>query len=379
MTYRIGSIALSIIAWEFIFWVLFYFITNALGFFSDSGASEKFMFKSPENLKYLFILIPIAGLFFYNLWKYNQMLESKSSRIAQSFLTSASSFNAFVKFFLFRNAFVFLILTLAQPVFGTRKISGTSESLELVVCLDISNSMNVRDISDEHSRLDISKRALVQLVNNLHGERLGICLFANSAFVQLPVTRDYGAAKLFINEIETNMISSQGTNIDDALKTALSMFSEDAKTAKGIIVVTDGENHENDPTEVLNKIKEEKVQLSILGIGTVNGGLIPKDPHRPELGYKKSATGRSVVSKLNDRFIKNLAAKGGGYANITSSEFPDLSALLTQINHMKRTKIDNLDFDIQKEQYQITLFISVLFWLIYLIWTKNLFGRKSLE
>jgi Ca-activated chloride channel family protein len=278
-----------------------------------------------------------------------------------------------MRYFLFRNAFVLLIIAVALPIFGKKKVSGTSETLELVVALDISNSMNTCDISANTSRLEISKRALIQLVNNLHGEKIGICLFANNAFVQLPLTRDYSAAKLFIQDIESGMISSQGTNINEALIVSNEMFSKE-KTTKGIIMVTDGENHEESPDEILAEIKSSKVQLSILGIGTKRGGLIPKNPNRPELGYKTDAIGKSVVSKLNESFLQKLAQKGGGKASVSSSEFPNLSALLTQINQMKRTKIDNLEFDIKEERYQIPLFLSLVFWFAYLLWSKRYVG-----
>ena len=115
--------------------------------------------------------------------------------------------------------------------------------------------MNTKDISKDLSRLEIAKRAMVQLVNNLRGERIGICLFANQAYVQLPITKDYGAAKLFIKEIETDLVSSQGTNVKAALEVSNEMFSED-RTAKGIIMVTDGENHEENPSAILKKIKD---------------------------------------------------------------------------------------------------------------------------
>lgn len=376
ITYHLWRILTSIIVWEVLFWILFYFITSLLGVFGSSSGTDKVVFKHPETLKLLFLLIPIAGIYLFNLYRYNKMTGNATRRIAGSYLSPVSSLRSFVRFFLFRNAFVLMVITMAQPAFGRKKVSGTSESMELVICLDISNSMNTRDISNDASRLDIAKRALIQLVNNLHGERIGICLFANNAFVQLPVTRDYGAAKLFINDIDTDMISSQGTNIDAALKTALQMFSKE-RIGKGIIIVTDGENHENDPSEVLKQLKEKKIQLSVLGIGTKKGGLVPKDADRPELGYKKNALGKSVVSKLNEKFIRDLAAKGNGYANITSSEFPDLSALLTQIKHMKRTKIDNLDFEIKEERYQVTLFLSILFWIAYFLMPKSQLKRKE--
>lgn len=372
-TYRLKLIATAVILTEVVFWVLYFLSIKAFGLFSSGSTGEKLLFKTPAALNALFLLIPIIGVFMYNIIQSNRLAQKAKPSVLKSFLRPVSSMSSFIKYFFFRNAFVFLVIAMAQPVFGTKKAAGTSESLELVIALDISNSMNARDISDELSRLDISKRAMVQLINRLHGEKLGICLFANNAFVQLPITRDYGAAKLFIEDIESSMISSQGTNIKEALEVSMGMFSKE-KTTKGIILITDGENHEENPQATLKKIRESNVQLCVLGIGTKKGGLIPKNPKRPELGYKKNALGKMVVSKLNEQFIQRIATSGGGAASISSNEFPNLSALLTQINQMKRTKIDTLEFDIKQERYQIPLFISIVFWIAFLLWSRQYVG-----
>ncbi len=371
--YRMRWILIALCSWEIIFWVLYFVALKTFGAADYKSGTDQMMFKVPGALRLLFLIVPIALVYLYNIWRHNKMAGQLSERVAQSFLKPVSTFSSFVKYFLFRNAFALLVIAMAQPIYGKRKVAGTSESLELVVCLDISNSMNTRDISDELSRLAISKRALVQLVNNLHGEKVGFCLFANSAFVHLPLTRDYAAAKLFIQEIETEMISSQGTNIAEALEISQGMFSKE-KTTKGIILVTDGENHEQNPDEILKRIKEENIQLSVLGIGTKKGGLIPKNPRRPELGYKTNAVGKTVISKLDESFLQSIARKGGGKASVSSNEFPNLSALLTQISQMKRTKIDTLDFEVKEERYQIPLFLSLLFWLAYLLWSRQYVG-----
>ena len=168
ITYHISRVLTSVIVWEIIFWTLFYFITSMLGIFGSSAGTEKVVFKYPEYLKVLFLLIPLTGLYLFNLYRYNRMAGHATKRIAGSYLAPVSSLKSFLRFFFFRNAFVLMILTMAQPVFGRKKVAGTSESMELVICLDISNSMNTRDISDEASRLDIAKRAMIQLVNNLN-------------------------------------------------------------------------------------------------------------------------------------------------------------------------------------------------------------------
>ena len=371
--YRMKWILAAIIVWEIIFWGVYIIVLKTFGAANYKSGTDQMMYKAPEALKLLFAIIPIVAIYLYNIRRHNKLAKQLSARVVQSFLKPVSTFSSFAKYFLFRNAVALLIIALAQPIYGKKKVAGTSESLELVVCLDISNSMNTRDISSELSRLDISKRALVQLVNNLHGEKIGFCLFANNAFVHLPLTRDYPAAKLFIQDIETNMISSQGTNIAEALDISAGMFSKE-KTTKGIILVTDGENHEVNPDESLKYIRESKIQLSVLGIGTKKGGLIPKNPRRPELGYKTNAVGKTIVSKLDESFIQSIAKKGGGKASVSSSEFPNLSALLTQINQMKRTKIDTLDFEVKEERYQIPLFMSLVFWLAYLLWSRQYVG-----
>lgn len=371
-TYRLKLILTGVFVWEVIFWLLYILLTNSLGWFGDES-SDKLGYIFPSAFYLLTVMLPVLGIFIFNLLRTNKIAASANLRVAQSFLRPVSSMSAFLKFFFFRNAIILLIIAISQPVYGTKKVKGTSESLELVIALDISNSMNTRDISADFSRLDISKRALIQLINNLHGEKIGISLFANNAFVHLPVTSDYGAAKLFIEDIETDMISSQGTNIGMALGISSKMFSKQ-KTTKGIILITDGEDHEGSLDKSIKDLKEKKLQLSILGIGTKKGGLIPKNPYRPNLGYKTDARGKTVVSKLNEAFIQKLATQTGGTATVSSSEFPDLSALLTEINQMKRTKIDTLDFDIKQHRYQVPLFLAILFWLAFLLWSKNYVG-----
>lgn len=372
-TYRLQWIVVSVLMLEILFWSAYYLILQIFTSAYTTGKVDHVLYKQPEALKLLFLLIPIIGVYFYSLFNHNRTSKIRGNSALKSLFQPVSTLKSFIKYFLFRNAFVFLIIALAQPIYGKKKVAGTTESLELVIALDISNSMNCRDISPEISRLEIAKRALIQLVNNLHGEKIGVTLFANSAFVQLPLTRDYSAAKLFIQEIESGMISSQGTNIAEALEVSSEMFSKEI-TTKGIILVTDGENHERNPDEILAKIKDSKIQLSVLGIGTTKGGLIPKNPKRPELGYKSDALGKTVVTKLNPNFLQSIAQKGGGKSSVSSSEFPNLSALLTQINQMKRTKIDTLEFDIKQERYQIPLFLSLLFWMVLILWSSNYRG-----
>ena len=363
--YRLNFIFTRLLAWEIIFWLLFFLTLSFLGYYEDTSEAH-IAFKYPLFLNLSLLLIPLTGAYFYKLHKNNSIVTCTHENVLQFLMTPKSSFSSFVKFFFFRNAIVFLIITMAQPIYGNKKVQGITKNLELVIALDISNSMNSKDLDKNFSRLDVSKRALVQLVNNLHGEKIGISIFAGNAYVQLPITSDYHAAKLFINEIETEMISNQGTNIAQAIKKSTEMFSE-ANTTKGIILVTDGENHEENPSDAIKLMNDKNIQLCVLGIGTFNGGLIPKDPNRPELGYKLDEKGENIISKLNSAFIKELASKSNGFSIISDDAFPNLTDLMIRINKMDSGKMNDTQFDVIENRYQIPLFFTIGFWLLYLL------------
>ena len=222
--------------------------------------------------------------------------------------------------------------------------------------------MNTKDIDPSTSRLEIAKRAMNELLNHLTGERIGIAVFAENAFVQLPITSDYSAAKLYINDIESSMLSNQGTNIAAALSTSLKQFSPE-KSTKTIILVTDGEDHAKDTDSVMNAIKTQNINLCVVGLGSPTGGAIPIHPSRPELGYKKDEKGRLVVSKPNETLIKELADGTDGISVMVNDPYPSLDALLTEINQKQGRKKGNLQVEIQQNNYRIPLFFALLSWL----------------
>ncbi len=372
--YHRSALMMFIIGWEVVFFATLAVIMSIFGYFTHSG-SNYLAFKQ-ESALLLLLLLPILGML--QIRRSHQFTKTTAilGAASKSLIYQESVLKTFIKHFFVRNTLGFLILAMAGPVYGSKKVKATKETLELVICLDISNSMNAKDISKENSRLDISKRALVQLINNLNGEQIGLVLFANSAFVQLPLTSDYPAGKLFIKDVETSMISDQGTSIGEALNVASNMFSE-KKVAKGIILVTDGEDHEAGLEIVLENMREKSIQLSVLGIGTREGGLVPKDPQRPEIGYKTDATGKTVLSKLNRELIKDIAQKAGGFAHFSDDEFPDLSPLLTELKTMKRSKIDTLDFDVQQDRYRIPLVFALVMLLGYLIIRSEILTREK--
>lgn len=366
-TYRVKQIIGGIILWEVIFWLLAGVILWLMGYFSGDSGTGQLAFKDREKLDYLFVLLPLTAAFIWFItWKNKRLAQLGDLRVLSLIVQPIDSTRVFFRFFLLRNAVVFLIIAMAQPVFGNKKVSATLETMELVLAIDVSNSMNSRDIHPETSRLEVVKRAMTQLVNSLHGEKIGIAIFAGGAYVQLPLTSDYEAAKMYIHEIETDMLSNQGTNVAAALDVAAGMFSKD-KTSKAILLVSDGENHEGGTEGPLETLREKNITLAVLGIGTEKGGLIPVYPDRPEFGYKKDASGRTVVSRMNPAFINDLARKADGFSVISESPYPNLEGILDNIKHMKRTKMDDFELEVKENWYQVPLVLGMICLLFFVL------------
>lgn len=366
ITYQLKKLAILIFVWEIIFWSLFFTVFQAGSIFKGNNGTF-FNFQEPKNLGWLWLIVGVIALFLFNAYQSEKIYQNAGNKIRSTIFKSPSFSKSFLSYFLFRNGLAFLIIAMAQPAFGKKKVTGTVQSMELVICLDISNSMNTKDVDASDSRLDISKRAINELINKLGGERIGISVFAGDAFTQLPLTLDYYAAKMFVNEIETNMISKQGTNIKNALENAYSMFTDADKMSKAVLLITDGENHEEDPSEIIKTYRNKGIQLAVLGIGTRNGGLVPVDPNRPDKGYKRNAIGTTVQSKLNPQFIQKIADEAGGVAMISENAYPDLRGLLKQIAKMKRVTTKGMNFEVEEQRYQIPLALSILFFIGYFL------------
>lgn len=371
-TYKFPLLLTGILIWEFIFWITSLGFLWIMGYFSNANLGTQLGFKNETALQYLILIFPLILVFLWFIkWKNKRFNAIGNFHIHSVVFTPISSFRTFLKFFFFRNTIAFIVIAMAQPVFGSKKVTGTIESLELIIALDISTSMNVKDIDDNISRLGIAKRAMVQLMNNLHGEKLGVVVFAGDAYAQLPLTMDYDAAKMFVGEIETAMISNQGTNIASALQVAQKMFTK-TKASKAIILISDAEDHEGGIEVFLKQLQEKEIELSVLGLGTESGGLIPNNPDQPEFGYKLNPTGTPIVSKMNPELVKSLASKSNGTFLISESPYPDLTNLLDNLKRMKRTKVKTISFDVKENIYQFPLVLGILCWIFFLILPQNI-------
>ena len=344
-----------------VFFILFLGGLSSCFEHSNQGNSP-LIFIKPAYLQLFWILPFLYATFYWNQLRKDRLAKQYGSPM---FGMKGNPFISASAQFLFITSLSFIIIALSQPVYGKKKVHGISKSMEIAICLDVSNSMNVRDLQGE-SRLEVAKRTINGLISQLSGEKIGLCLFAGNAMVQLPLTSDYQTAQLFTSEVQTAYISEQGTNVVQALETGVLMFSK-SNEPKCIVMITDGEDHENQQSEIYNYIREQQIAFYGIGIGTNNGGSIPEDPYQLNSSVKRNANGFTVISKLNPNYIKDLANRLNGTAIITSEAYPDLNAILTEINRAKSTKSRNLDFEIKASIYEYAVLIaliSIVLWFI---------------
>jgi Ca-activated chloride channel family protein len=364
MTKHFSHAFRMLVIWTLIAEVIFWGVTGLLYSNVFNGGNE-LTFLHPE-LFWLLFLIPGVLVVYLRRWQWKSELYENYRGMGKTRMlwVKFNPVRYFLQYFFLRNILFFLVLALVQPAMGNRKVKGSKRVLDLVICLDISSSMNTMDMGENTTRLTVAKRGIIQLLNNLKGERISVVVFANNAYTQLPLTMDYGAAKLFVQEIETDMISEQGTNIGTALEIAQLQFI-DSESGHAILVITDGEDHEQLWREQVNRIVEKGIELSYFGIGTEQGGLIPIDPKDPASGYKREG-GTAVVSRLDVEGLKRMAGVSRSPLNFAASAYPDMSAVATALSSVKSKTVKNMEFTVQRNYYQIPLIIALCCFLGYL-------------
>lgn len=364
----------SIVIWELVFWVLIWQLLELFGVFSMSSIGDHFTFLN-VNYGWLFlIVVPILiAIILFQVEKRNRLINRLGNqKTIHTFLSPVSTFRIFWRYFFIRNILVFIIFGLMQPVFGTKTVQGTTSGVELIFAVDISNSMNARDIKGGESRLTVAKRAMTQIVNQSSASQVGLIIFAGDTYPELPLTPDIDMVKMYIDHLNTSLISHQGTNISSAIK-ASSKFFTDEKTRKVLVLITDGEDHEGGMEAAYASIQDKEVQVLILGVGTEKGGIVPKDenPHSPPL---KDDLGRVVVSKVNPQMIKEMAHRMKGTYLMSNASFPNVSKFLTEINRSSNTNTVDLTFEVKKNRTQWPIGLALVFLFILLTWES--FPRK---
>ena len=295
---------------------------------------------------YLLLLVPLF-LVGYGVWRSmrsRRVRKFGDEELVKALMPSWSGSKGWVRMILFSLAFASFVIGLARPQIGAKLSEHKSHGAEIVICLDVSNSMLAEDYSP--NRLDRAKLAISRLTDKLKDDRIGLIVFAGSSFVQLPVTTDYVSAKMFLGSIDTESVPVQGTAMGDAIFTGIRSFSAQSEKSRVIIVISDGENHEDDPVAAAKEAAENGIRVYTVGVGSAEGQPIPMDG-----GLLKDKDGEIVVTKLDEDMLRKVAKAGNGaYVHAGNDEF-GLNPIIEDIRRMEDEEFDSVVFEEYNEQY----------------------------
>ena len=307
----------------------------------------------------LILLIPLffAGYALTMHMRKRRIRRFGDAALVSALMPSASVSKGWVRITLFSIAFFFFVIGLSRPQIGAKLKEHQTKGAEIMIALDVSNSMLAEDYSP--NRLDRAKLAISKLVDRLRDDRIGLIVFAGSSFVQLPITTDYVSAKMFLNSISTESVPIQGTAIGDAINTAIRSFSAQSEKSRVIVVITDGENHEDDPVAAARQAASMGIRVFTVGVGSEEGKPVPLNGE-----LLKDRNGDIVVSRLDENTLKEVAAAGNGsYVRAGNSEF-GLNPIVDEIRKMDDEQFSSIVFEEFDEQYMYFFGIALAFLVI---------------
>ncbi|MDR0412464.1 MAG: VWA domain-containing protein [Dysgonamonadaceae bacterium] len=301
---------------------------------------------------YLLLLLPVLLLLFiyYMQGKKRALKKFGNMHLLKALMPDVALKKQSLKFWILFLCTGLFILVLARPQFGSKLEIVKKQGIEVMVCLDVSNSMLSTDVTP--SRLDKAKQILSRLVDNLTNDKIGLIVFAGDAYIQLPITSDYVSAKMFLSSINPTMVPAQGTAIGSAINLAEKSFSPNEKAEKTIIIITDGEDHEDNAAKVAELSAKKGITVNVLGIGSVQGSPIPTGK-----GYFKDNDGNMVLTKLNEAMCREIAVAGNGlYARVDHTNNA-LKALQKELDKKTKSEIESKVYSSYDEKYPIPAWI----------------------
>ena len=329
-----------------------------------------FRFANPEFL-YLFFTIPvlIIGFIFLNIRKRKSVQKLGTLALVKKMMPELSLKRSYLKFWLILVVIGFGIIVLARPQFGTKVEKIDKKGIELVIAIDVSNSMLAEDIKP--SRLAKAKQILTRIIDERKDDKVAIVVFAGEAFIQLPLTPDNQSAKLFLETIDPSLVPVQGTAIGSAIDIGMSCFSNDADIDRAIVLITDGEGHEGNAEEAAASAADKGIHVNVVGVGTAEGAMIPVSEGSTNM--KRDTQGQPVVTKLNEEMCRQIAKAGKGlYAHADNSNSA-LKSLQAELEKLQKKEIDGIAYSEYDEKYQI--FAGVM--LILLVLEVCIFDKKN--
>ena len=340
---------------------------------------DSFRFANPECLWLLWLPVLLTALFVGARFLSRKALRRYGNvALLRPLMPGVSEAKLRLKFVLQMLAVASLALAAARPQFGSKLETVRKEGVEVMVCLDISNSMMAEDI--QPNRLEKAKRMLSKLLDRMSDDQVGLIVFAGDAFTQVPITNDFVSAKMFLSSIDPRMVSIQGTAIGAAIQLATRSFTPNEGSEKAIILITDGENHEDDATGAAAAALERGIKTHVIGIGSPQGSLVPDDSGRKG-SYRKDGQGNPVTSRLNEQMAQEIAAAGQGiYARADNSNSA-LNAVADALDGMKKTELEShvyADYDDKFEWFALIAFLCILLDLFLLDRANPLLSRLRL-
>jgi len=328
-----------------------------------------FRFAHPE---YLFLLlpavIPVAAFVRAAVLRKKNIKLWGNAALLASLMPNVSYARPRWKFYMQLVALILIIVVLAQPQFGTKEEKVRKKGIEVMIALDVSNSMLAQDI--QPNRLQKAKQILSQLIDKMEEDKVGMIVFAGDAYVQMPITSDYGSAKMFLSSINPQMVPRQGTAIGSAIDIAIKSFGQKSGVSRAIVVLTDGENHEDDAIAAAKLANDNGIKIFVVGMGTPEGAPIPVGE---TVSFKKDKDGNVVVSKLNEQMCSGIAQAGGGVYVRSDNSNAALRTVSRQLDALAKNEMDARVFSEYNEQFQSFAFIALFLMLIEFF----VFSRKN--
>lgn len=319
-----------------------------------------FRFEEPAYL-YLLLLIPIlaVGYFFAILRKKRAIRQFGDPQLMTALMPDVSPFRPHVKMALLLLVVGFMSLLLARPQFGSKLETVKRKGVEVIIALDISNSMLAQDV--QPSRLVKAKRLIAQLVDKMENDKVGMIVFAGDAFTQLPITSDYISAKMFLDAINPGLITKQGTAIGAALDLANKSFTPQEGVGRAVILITDGENHEGGANEAAEAAAKKGIQVNVLGVGSPDGAPIPVEGTND---FRRDREGNVIVTRLNEAMCQQVAKAGNGiYVRVDNSNAAQ-KAITQEIDKMAKADVETQIYTDFNEQFQAVAWCILLLLLV---------------
>ncbi len=319
-------------------------------------------FAHPEYL-YGLALLPVLMVLFYWATRLRRraMQQFGNLILLEQLMPHAGKRKSTLKFFLLLIGVAFLVVGVANPQIGTKLEEVKREGVDIFIALDVSNSMKAEDIKP--NRLESAKREISLLLDKLQNDRIGLIVFAGDSYLQLPLTTDYGAARLFLSTIDVDVVPVPGTAIGSAIKLAMKSFVEGEKKHKAVIIITDGENHEDDAIAGANDAVADGIVIHTIGMGSPEGAPIPVYENNVQVGFRKDNGGNVVITKLDESGLRQIAEAGNGKFSRASNQQNELDLVFKEIQTMEKKEFGAkvvTEYEDRFQYFLITVFLLLV-------------------